>query len=56
MTAFIRLERIGMVEKIVGEVDRRSQKDGSRVQVVFRCRDKGAMKPSFEKLRGNLFF
>ena len=45
-----------MVEKMVGEVDRRSQKDGSQAQVVLRCRDKGATKPSFEKLRENLSF
>ena len=45
-----------MVEKMMGEVDRRSQKDGSRVQVVLKCRDKGATKPSFEKLCGNLSF
>ena len=38
------------------EVDRRSKNDGSRVQVVLRCRDKGAMNPSFEKLHGNLSF
>ena len=37
-------------------MDRRYQKDGSRVQVVLRSRDKGAMKSSFEKLRGNLSF
>ena len=41
---------------MVGEVDIRSQNDGSRVQVVLRCRDKGAMNPSFENLRGNLSF
>ena len=41
---------------MVGEVDRISQKNGSRAQVVLGCRDKGAMKPSFEKLHGNLFF
>ena len=45
-----------MVEQMVGEVDRRSQKDGSQVHVVLRCRDKGSTKPSFEKLRGNLSF
>ena len=33
-----------------------SQNDGSRVQVVLKCRDKGAMKYSFEKLCGNLSF
>ena len=37
-------------------MDRISQKDGSRVQVVLRCTDKGATKPSFEKLCGNLSF
>ena len=45
-----------MVEKIMGEVDKRSYKDGSRAQVVLRCRDKGATKPSFEKLCGILSF
>ena len=45
-----------MVEKIVGEVDRRSYKDGSRAQMALVIRDKGAMKPSFEKLHENLSF
>ena len=53
---FISLGRIGMVEEMVGEVDRRSYNDGSRSQVVLRCRNKGATKPSFEKLRGILSF
>ena len=45
-----------MVEKIVGEVEGRSQKDGSRVQVVLRSRDEGATKSSFEKLHGIFSF
>ena len=45
-----------MVEKMMGDVDKRSQKDGSRVQVVLKCRDKGAMKHSFKKLCGDLSF
>ena len=53
---FIGLGRIGMVEKMMGEVDRRSYKNGSQSQVVLGCRDKGAMKPSFEKLHGILSF
>ena len=54
--AFISLGRIGMVEEMVGEVDRRSNKDGCQAQVVLRCRDKGATNPSFEKLCGDLSF
>ena len=53
---FIGFGRIGMVEKMVGEVEGRSQKDGSRVQVVLRSRDEGSMKSSFEKLRGIFSF
>ena len=53
---FIGLEWIDMVEKLVGEVERRSYQDGYQAQVVLRCRDKGATKPSFEKLRENLSF
>ena len=53
---FIGQERIGMVEQMMGEVDRRSQKDGSQIQVFLRCRYKGAMKSSFGKLDGNLSF
>ena len=48
---FIGLGRIGMVE-----VEGRSQKDGSRFQVVPRSRDEGAMKSSFEKLHRILSF
>ena len=47
---FIGLEWIGMVEKLVGQVARRSYKDGSRVQMVPVIKDKGSRKPSFEKL------
>ena len=54
--AFIGLEWIEMVEKLVGEVARRSYKDGSRAQLALLIRDKGATKPSFEKLRENLSF
>ena len=53
---FIGLGRIELVEKFLDEVEGRSQKDGSRVQVVLRCRDMGATKSSFEKLHGNLSF
>ena len=53
---FIGLEWIGMVEKLVGEVAIRSYKDGSRAQLTLEIRDKGAMKPSFEKIRENLSF
>ena len=41
---------------MVGEVDRISQKDGSQVQVVLKCRDKRATNPPFENLHGNLSF
>ena len=34
----------------------RSQKDGSQVQVVLSSTDGGAMKPSFQKLRGIFSF
>ena len=52
--AFIGLGWIEMVEKLVGEVDSRSQKDGSQAQLALVIKDKGATKPSFEKLRENL--
>ena len=52
--AFIGLEWIDMVEKLVGEVARRSYKDGSRAQMALVIKDKGSRKPSFEKLRVNL--
>ena len=54
--AFIGLGWIEMVEKLVGEVDRRSPKDGSRAQLALVNRDKGATKPFFEKLRENFSF
>ena len=54
--AFIGLEWIEMVDKLVGEVDRRSPKGGSRAQMALVSRDKGVAKPSFEKLRENLSF
>ena len=53
---FIGLEWIGMVEKLVGEMARRSYKNGSRAQLTLGIRDKGATKPSFEKLHENLSF
>ena len=53
---FIGLEWIGMVDKLVGEVSRRSYKDGYQAQLTLVIRDKGATKPSFEKLRENLSF
>ena len=54
--SFIGLQWIGMVEKLMGEVARRSYKDGSRAQLTLVIRDKGDTKPSFEKLRENLSF
>ena len=54
--AFIGLGWIEMIQKLVGEVARRSYKDGSRAQLALVIRDKGATKPSFEKLRENLPF
>ena len=54
--AFIGLESIRMVDKLVGEVARRSYKDGSRSQLTLVIRDKGSMNPSFEKLCENLSF
>ena len=54
--AFIGLEWIEMVEKFIGEVARRSYKDGSWAQLALVIRDKGAMKPSFKKLCENLYF
>ena len=45
--AFIGLEWIEMVDKLVRKVDRRSYKDGSRAQLALVSRDKGAMNPSF---------
>ena len=53
---FIGLEWIGMVEKLMSEVARRSYKDGSWAQLTLVIRDKGAMKDSFEKLCENLSF
>ena len=53
---FIGLEWIDMVEKLVGKVARWSYKDGSRVQLALVIMDKGATKPSFEKLHENLSF
>ena len=40
----------------MGEVARRSYKDGSRSQLDLVIRDKGATNPSFEKLHENLSF
>ena len=54
--AFIGLEWIEMVEKSMGELARRSYKDGSQSQLALVITDKGSMKPSFEKLRENLSF
>ena len=53
---FIGLEWIEMVEKLVGEVARRSYQDSSRAQLALVIRDKGATKPSFKKLCENLYF
>ena len=38
----IELEWIEMVEKLVGEVSRKSYKDGSQAQLTLVIRDKGA--------------
>ena len=54
--AFIGLEWIGMVKKLVGEVATRSYKHGSWVQLALVIRDRGATKPSFKKLPENLSF
>ena len=54
--AFIGLQWIGMVEKLMGEVARRSYKDGSQAQLTLVIKDKGATKPFFEKLHENLSF
>ena len=53
---FIGFGRIGMVEKMLGEVEGRSTKVGSRARVVLRSRDEGATKYSFEKLHGIFSF
>ena len=55
-STFIGLEWIDMVEKLVGEVARRSYKDGSRAQLSLVIRDRGTMKQSFKKLCKNLSF
>ena len=55
-STFIGLEWIEMVDKLVAEVARRSYQDGSRSQLALVIRDKGATKPSFEKLHENLSF
>ena len=47
--AFIGLEWIEMVEKLVDDVEGRSQKDGSRVQISLGGSDEVSMKPLFEK-------
>ena len=54
--AFIGLGWIEMVEKLLGKVDRISPKDGSQAQLALVSRDKGATKPSFEKLCESLSF
>ena len=54
--AIIGLEWIGMVEKLEGDVARRSYKDGSQAQLTLVIGDKGATKPYFEKLCENLSF
>ena len=53
---FIGLGKIGMVEKMVDEVEGISYLGGSQVQVVHRSRDEGATKSSFEKLRESSLF
>ena len=53
---FIGLEWIGMVDKLMGEVAMRSYKDGSRAQLTLVIMDKGATKPSFEKLHETFSF
>ena len=54
--AFIGLEWIGKVEKFVGELARRSYKDGSWAQLALVIKDKSATKPYLEKLHENLSF
>ena len=51
---FIGLKWIDMVDILVGEVDRRSPKDGSRAQQALVSRDKGTTKPSFENPSSSL--
>ena len=53
--AFIGLEWIEMVDKLMGEVASRSYKDGYRAQLTLVIRNKGATKPSFKKLCDNLY-
>ena len=54
--SFIGLGRIGMVEKMVGEVEGRSQKDGSQVQVALGGRDEVSTKPLFDNFRKDFSF
>ena len=54
--AFIGLGWIEMVEKFEDEVEGRSQKEGSRVQVSLGGRDEVSMKLLFEKFREDLSF
>ena len=54
--AFIGLEWIEMVEKLVSEVDRRSYKDVSQAQLPQVIKDKGAMNPYFHKLHETFSF
>ena len=54
--AFIGLQWIGIVEKLMGELARISYQDGSQTQMTLVIKDKGAMKPSFEKLHENFSF
>ena len=54
--AFIGLEWIEMVDKWVGEVDRRSYKDRYQVHVFLGGRDEVATKPLFEKFHEDFSF
>ena len=54
--AFIGLGWIEMVEKFVDEVEGRSQKDGSWVQVSLGVSDEVSTKPLFEKFREEFYF
>ena len=44
---FIAFRRIGMVEKMVDDMEGRSYLGGCQVQVIYKSRDEGAMKLSF---------
>ena len=53
---FVGLEWIEMVEKLVGEVARRSYMYGSQAQLSLVIRDNGSTKHYFKKRHENLSF